>query len=106
MIDNVYTNVYTQIIEEKDMATTSTAARVRVQVVKWGNSQAVRLPKEILKQARLREGDELTVRVENGRIALEPTEPEITLEKLVAGITPRNRHREQDWGRPIGHEVW
>jgi antitoxin MazE len=90
----------------KDMAPTSTAARARVQVVRWGNSQAVRLPKEILKQARLREGDELTVRVENGRIALEPTEPEITLEKLVAGITPRNRHREQDWGRPIGHEVW
>ena len=106
MIDNVYTNVYTQIIEDKDMAPTSTAARARVQVVRWGNSKAVRLPKEILKQARLREGDELTVRVENGRIALEPTEPEITLEKLVAGITPRNRHREQDWGRPIGHEVW
>lgn len=106
VIDNVYTNVYTQTIEEKDMAPTSTAARARVQVVRWGNSQAVRLPKEILKQARLREGDELTVRVENGRIALEPTEPEITLEKLVAGITPRNRHREQDWGRPIGHEVW
>src|SRR5215469_9924782 len=88
VIDNVYTNVYTKIIEEKDMATTSTAARARVQVVRWGNSQAVRLPKEILKQAHLREGDELTVRVENGRIALEPTEPEITLEKLVAGITP------------------
>ena len=75
------------------MAPTSTVAQARVQVVRWGNSQAVRLPKEILKQARLREGDELTVRVENGRIALEPTEPEITLEKLVAGITPRNRLR-------------
>jgi antitoxin MazE len=106
VIDSVYTNVYTQVIEEKDMVPTSTPARARVQVVRWGNSQAVRLPKEILKQARLREGDELTVRIENGRIALEPTDPEITLEKLVAGITLRNRHREQDWGRPIGHEVW
>ena len=88
------------------MAPTSAAAQARVQIVKWGNSQGVRLPKEVLKQARLREGDELTVRVENGRIALEPAAPEITLEKLVAGITPRNRHREQDWGTPAGNEVW
>jgi antitoxin MazE len=85
--------------------TPSTAA-ARVKVVKWGNSQAVRLPKEVLKLARLREGDELTVRVEGRKIALEAARPEITLEKLVAGITPRNRHREQDWGRPVGNEVW
>ena len=102
----MYIRMYILPIEEKDMAPTSAAARARVKVVRWGNSQAVRLPKEILKQARLREGDELTVRIENGRIALEPTDPEITLEKLVAGITLRNRHREQDWGRPVGHEVW
>jgi antitoxin MazE len=84
----------------------SAAVKARVQVVKWGNSQGVRLPKEILRQARLREGDELTVRVGNGRIALEAAAPEITLEKLVAGITPRNRHCEQDWGGPVGNEVW
>jgi Growth regulator len=83
----------------------STAA-TRVKVVKWGNSQAVRLSKDVLKLAHLREGDELTIRVESGRIALEPATAEITLHKLVAGITPRNRHREQDWGQPLGNEVW
>jgi len=82
------------------------SATARVQVVKWGNSQAVRLPKEVLRQAQLKEGDELTVRVEAGRIALEATDLEITLEKLVAGVTPHNRHREQDWGKPVGNEVW
>ena len=85
---------------------TPSTATARVKVVKWGNSQAVRLPKDVLKLAHLREGDELTVRVEDGRIALEAASPEITLEKLVAGITPRNRHREQDWGPPLGNEVW
>ena len=79
---------------------------VRVQVVKWGNSQAVRLPKEVLQQAHLREGDELTVRAEEGRIALEAATLEITLEKLVAGITSRNRHSEQDWGKRDGNEIW
>ena len=32
---------------------------VRVQLVKWGNSQAVRIPKTVLEQAHMREGDEL-----------------------------------------------
>ena len=82
------------------------AAQTRVQVVKWGNSQAVRLPKAVLRQADIREGDELMIRVEGHRIALEPATPEITLESLVAGITPQNRHSEQDWGRPAGNEVW
>lgn len=81
-------------------------ATARVQVVKWGNSQAVRLPKEVLQQAHLQEGDELTIRAEAGRIALESTAMEITLKKLVAGITPQNRHDEQDWGKRVGNEVW
>ena len=80
--------------------------KTRVRVVKWGNSQAVRLPKEVLKRAALREGDVLTINVENGRIELKPATPDISLDKLLAGITSRNRHREQDWGRPIGDEIW
>jgi antitoxin MazE len=80
--------------------------KTRVRVVKWGNSQAVRLPKEVLNQADLREGDVLAVYVEDGRIALVPAGPEIRLEKLVAGITRANRHSEQDWGPPAGSEIW
>jgi antitoxin MazE len=82
------------------------AATARVQVVKWGNSQAVRLPKEVLRQANLQEGDELTVRAEQGKITLESTVLEVTLEKLLEGVTPENRHGEQDWGTRVGNEVW
>ena len=81
-------------------------ATVKVQVVKWGNSRAIRLPKAVLEQARLRDGDQLEVRVEKGRIALQPARPKLALRDLVAGITPRNRHDEQDWGKPVGREVW
>jgi antitoxin MazE len=77
-----------------------------VQLVKWGNSHAVRLPKAILQQAQIREGDHLEVRVEKGRIALEPASPKLTLQDLVARITPKNLHDEQDWGKPVGREVW
>jgi antitoxin MazE len=29
-----------------------------------------------------------------------------TLEELVSKITPKNRHPETDWGRPMGKEIW
>ena len=81
-------------------------ATVKVQVVKWGNSHAVRLPKTVLEQARLRDGDHLEVRVEKGRIALEPAKPKLTLQELVTRITPKNRCKEQHWGKPVGREIW
>ena len=80
--------------------------KVRVQLVKWGNSHAVRIPKGILQAAEIREGDELEVVVEDGRIALEPANRKLTLANLVSHITPRNLHGEQDWGKPAGREVW
>ncbi|HXM21829.1 MAG TPA: AbrB/MazE/SpoVT family DNA-binding domain-containing protein [Terriglobales bacterium] len=82
------------------------APTVRTQVVGWGNSQAVRLPKVILDQAQMREGDEVEIKVENGRIALVPLNMKRTLESLVEAITPENRHQEQEWGKPVGNEVW
>ena len=30
----------------------------------------------------------------------------LTLESLVAGITPENRYEEQDWGKAAGKEIW
>lgn len=81
-------------------------ASSRAQLVRWGNSHAVRIPKKVVEQARLHEGQELEIRVEAGRIAINPAQPQLTLEALVEGITPENVHREQDWGRPAGKEPW
>jgi antitoxin MazE len=81
-------------------------ATVKVQVVKWGNSHAVRLPKVVLEKAEMRDGDQLEIRVEKGRIALEPAREKLTLRDLVERITPENLHDEQDWGKPVGREVW
>lgn len=79
---------------------------VRVQVVKWGNSNAVRLPKTVLDRAEVQAGEELDIRVEKGKITLSPTKNKVTLDSLVAGITKQNRHREQDWGKVVGNEAW
>lgn len=47
-------------------------APVVTRLVRWGNSQAVRLPKSVLEQSGVALGDELEVRVQNGAISLQP----------------------------------
>jgi antitoxin MazE len=79
---------------------------IKTQIVSWGNSQALRIPRAILEELQISEGDEVEMTVEDGRLAVRPVNPKITLESLVAAITPDNRHKESDWGKPVGSEVW
>ena len=78
----------------------------RSQLVKWGNSQAVRIPKDALKQARLKEGDALEIHAEEGRLTLQAASQKLTLATLVDGITAENQHAMLEWGPPVGKEVW
>jgi antitoxin MazE len=76
-------------------------------VSKWGNSLAVRIPLAIAKQAGIGEGDCVALALNSdGGIVLSPTRRRYELSELVARITPKNRHRETDWGRPQGEEFW
>jgi antitoxin MazE len=77
------------------------------QVAKWGNSLAIRIPRAIVKEARLTEGDRLLLDLTgDGSIILRPTHRKYTLAELVAGIKPGNRHAETDWGPSQGREFW
>ncbi len=81
-------------------------AAARSQVVGWGNSHALRIPRAMLDALNIREGDEVELMVEDGRLAVRPVKPKLTLESLIAAITPENCHDEIDWGKPVGNEVW
>jgi antitoxin MazE len=76
-------------------------------VAKWGNSLAVRIPQGLAKEARIGEGDSLTMALQDdGTIVLRSNRRRYKLEELVSGITAKNRHRETEWGRPVGEESW
>jgi antitoxin MazE len=76
-------------------------------ISKWGNSLAVRIPAAIAKQASLAEGDCLKLTLDpDGAIVLRPTRRRYELSELIAQITPKNRHRETDWGSAQGQESW
>jgi antitoxin MazE len=76
-------------------------------VSKWGHSLAVRIPQAIAKQASLSEGDCVALALDaDGAIVLRPARRRYQLSELVSRITPKNRHRETDWGQPQGEESW
>ncbi len=80
---------------------------MQAQVAKWGNSLAVRIPKALAEQARLREGARLEMSLgEDGEVVLKPLSGGYRLDDLLAGITADNRHAESDWGGPQGGEAW
>ncbi|KKR79673.1 MAG: transcriptional regulator/antitoxin MazE [Candidatus Nomurabacteria bacterium GW2011_GWA2_40_9] len=40
------------------------------------------------------------------KIIITSSKPVYRLEDLVKGITKKNRHKEYDWGKPMGKEIW
>jgi antitoxin MazE len=67
----------------------------------------VRLPKQSLIEAGVKEGDRLEIAIEkDGEIRLSAARPKLTLEGLVSQITNENSHELVDWGGPQGKEVW
>jgi antitoxin MazE len=77
---------------------------MRVEVRKWGNSAAVRLPSIALKIASIQIGQSLELPVEPGKMVLE--RPSDSLDDLLARITPENRHALALEGTPRGAEAW
>jgi len=80
---------------------------MKTQLAKWGNSLAVRIPKDVADGARLRPGDSLEMAVSRpGCIIIRSIRPQPTLEQLVSGITSKNRHHEIETGPRVGEEIW
>jgi antitoxin MazE len=77
---------------------------MKAQMVKWGNSLAVRIPKPIIEEARLKEGDFLEIEASDGQIELRRATKIPTLAQLVSQITPDNRYPEISAGPEVGKE--
>ena len=79
---------------------------MRAQLVKWGNSTAVRIPRDVLEKSGLQEGDVVEFGAKKGAILAKAVKRKPTLDELVSRITPENRHEAVDWGKPRGREEW
>lgn len=78
-------------------------------VQKWGNSQGLRLAKQMLEEARISIGDEVDVSARDGIIVITSVRRirgKQSLKDLVSRIPENYESEEIDWGRPVGREAW
>jgi antitoxin MazE len=78
-------------------------------IQKWGNSQGLRLAKNLLADAHLGVGDEVDVNVKDGIMVVTPAKRirgQLSLEDIVARIPESYQTGEVDWGEPVGKEAW
>ena len=80
---------------------------MEVQVKEWGNSQGIRIPKSVMKEAGFQMYDILDVRVSHGQIVLaKPFRHKTLRERIEESGKPLQGIGELDWGEPVGSEVW
>ncbi len=78
-------------------------------VQKWGNSQGLRLAKQVLEEARISVGDLVDVSTRDGVIVIAPTRRvrgKQSLQELVSRIPKSYKTEEVEWGEPVGREDW
>ncbi len=78
-------------------------------VQKWGNSQGVRLSKQVLSEMDIDVGDEVEVAVRDGALLVTPVRRVRgghDLRELVRCIPRDQPVGEMDWGTPVGREIW
>ncbi|MFN8970443.1 MAG: AbrB/MazE/SpoVT family DNA-binding domain-containing protein [Pseudanabaena sp.] len=77
-------------------------------VQKWGNSQGIRLSKEVLAEANILVGDELEVTSTKDKLVIKPIRKirgKYHLQVLVAKIPQDYKANEENWGSAVGLEV-
>lgn len=78
-------------------------------IQKWGNSQGIRIPKQLLSIASIRENDEVELIAECDKIIIRRArkkDKNYTIQELFANYKTGHTPGEEEWGPPMGREEW
>lgn len=74
---------------------------------KWGNSQGLRLSKELLSGLGIGIDDKVNIDIIDEKIVIyKVVEADLKLSDVFAEYQGRDETEETDWGKPEGKEVW
>ena len=87
---------------------------MKTMIVKWGNSQGIRLPKAFLQNIHIYENDPVDVSLENDKIVIKKISKNNhkTIKQRLKDFYGENykgrsiSQNEIDWGKPAGKEIW
>ncbi len=80
---------------------------VVAQVKTWGNSQGIRLPKDLMESLGIKLNDFLNLEVQGDHIILTKTFKHKTLEQRAEEFDGKlGPYEEFEWDKPVGREQW
>ena len=80
---------------------------MEVQLIKWGNSQGIRIPRSVMKDCGFRVNDKLELVISDKKIIIRKAFQHRTLEERAANFGGKlGPYEEYDWGEPVGREIW
>ena len=83
---------------------------MKSQIIRWGNSLGIRIPKYIVEELGLSANDEVECRIEQGQLMVKPIPkfppkfPKYILSELLS--QELELELEIDWGSSQGNEEW
>lgn len=77
-------------------------------IQKWGNSQGIRIPKMLLDSVNWSENEQITIKVDNGKLIIEKTKDRKrkNIKDLFKNYKGNYEPEKIDWGEPKGEEIW
>ena len=76
-------------------------------IQKWGNSLAIRIPKNLAIDTKIDKGSLVEISINEGKLIVEPLQDkQYSLEQLLSQITDENKHSETNTGPASGNEIW
>lgn len=80
---------------------------MKSQIKQWGNSQGIRIPKEVMEDANMLVNDIVDISTSDGKIIIKKTFKHKTLEERSKEYNNTLiLDGEIDWGEPQGREIW
>lgn len=80
---------------------------MKTKVARWGNSLALRLPKQLTKSYQLSEGSDVEIVEEAQGMLVKPlSRRQFQLEDLLKGVSKNNLHTGIESEGPQGKEIW
>ena len=73
-------------------------------VQKWGNSLGIRIPSLYVKELNLKNGHQVEITEEDGRIVIAPGRHD--LDEMLTRVTRENMHSPVETGESVGNEQW
>lgn len=80
---------------------------MEIVIKKWGNSDGIRIPSNILKALNLKTNDVLNIDTDGEKIIISvPKKKKISLENEFKNYKGKNLAKDFSWDESVGKEIW